>query len=66
MGGAVRRGGLAGLRTLPDDETIEGPVVCVTTSSGFKGTRVGDHHLTPVDPSWESVRARLRAEGIRS
>src|SRR5690606_28099545 len=57
--------GLAGLRTLPDDEPVEGPVVCVTTSSGFKDTRVGDRPLAPVDPSWESVRARLRAEGIR-
>ncbi|MEV7271529.1 pyridoxal-phosphate dependent enzyme [Streptomyces bacillaris] len=57
--------GLAGLRTLPDDEPIEGPVVCVTTSSGFKDTRVGEHRLAPVDPSWESVRARLRSEGIR-
>ncbi|MER7851637.1 hypothetical protein ABTZ98_03675 [Streptomyces bacillaris] len=58
--------GLAGLRTLPDGETIEGPVVCVTTSSGFKDARVGDRHLAPVDPSWENVRTRLRAEDIRS
>ncbi|MGW2014757.1 threonine synthase [Streptomyces sp. NPDC001927] len=57
--------GLAGLRTLSDDESVEGPVVCVATSSGFKDTLVGQRRPTPVDPSWEAVRARLRAAGIR-
>ncbi|MEU5883137.1 pyridoxal-phosphate dependent enzyme [Spirillospora sp. NPDC047279] len=54
--------GLAGLRR--SGETFDGPVVCVATSSGFKDVGVGEHPLEAVDPSWESIRARLHAAGM--
>ncbi|MGP3975637.1 threonine synthase [Streptomyces sp. 8N114] len=62
--------GLAGLRTLPDtgdDEDgarFDGPVVCISTSSGFKDAGTGTDTPPPADPAWEAVRARLRAAGI--
>ncbi|MBC9712645.1 pyridoxal-phosphate dependent enzyme [Streptomyces sp. TRM66268-LWL] len=55
--------GLAGLRAAAPE--VEGPVVCVATSSGFKDVGVGGHGLAPVDPAWESVLGRLSAAGIR-
>ncbi|WP_235978629.1 threonine synthase [Streptomyces lycii] len=58
--------GLAGLRTLPGPDGFEGPVVCVTTSSGFKDTATGGESPAPADPSREAVRERLRSAGIRS
>lgn len=42
----------------------EGPVVCVSTSSGFKDNAVATRTPDPVDPSWDAVAARLRKEGI--
>ncbi|MGI5346977.1 threonine synthase [Streptomyces sp. CA-250714] len=63
---------LAGLRTLPDlaeDEEVEGldgPVVCITTSSGFKDARTGTDGPAPADPSWDAVKAVLRTAGIGS
>ncbi|NGO77891.1 pyridoxal-phosphate dependent enzyme [Streptomyces sp. YC504] len=54
--------GLAGLRSAAPE--VEGPVVCVTTSSGFQDIGVGARTLAPVDPSWESVLDRLTAAGI--
>ncbi|MFD4997572.1 threonine synthase [Streptomyces buecherae] len=53
--------GLAGLRQVGD---VEGPVVCVSTSSGFKDVSVGTRTSEPVDPAWDEVRRRLRAAGI--
>ncbi|WP_439677692.1 threonine synthase [Embleya sp. MST-111070] len=53
--------GLAGLRA---HGPIDGPVVCVTTSSGFKDLDVGTHRPDPVEPTWAGVEARLRAAGI--
>ncbi|GAA2611224.1 hypothetical protein GCM10009863_26040 [Streptomyces axinellae] len=41
-----------------------GPVVCVSTSSGFKDNAVATRTPDPVDPSWDAVAARLRKEGI--
>ncbi|MGP4000582.1 threonine synthase [Streptomyces sp. 8N706] len=53
--------GLAGLRRHGD---VAGPVVCVSTSSGFKDSRVGTGASEAVDPSWEEVERRLRAAGV--
>lgn len=53
--------GLAGLRRHGD---VDGPVVCVSTSSGFKDLSVGSHVLDPVVPTWEAVTRRLRSRGI--
>ncbi|BAU88137.1 threonine synthase [Streptomyces laurentii] len=55
--------GLAGLRSCAVGE-FDGPVVCVSTSSGFKGRGVGEDRSEPVPPEWEAVRARLRAAGL--
>lgn len=54
--------GLAGLRGC--GEEFEGPVVCVSTSSGFKDREVGSRTAEVVAPEWEAVRDRLRAAGI--
>ncbi|MET7637177.1 pyridoxal-phosphate dependent enzyme [Streptomyces sp. NPDC005438] len=57
--------GLAGLRQLSRLGQVEGPVVCLSTSSGFKDRSVGaSRRSEPVSPEWEAVRERLRAEGI--
>ncbi|HEX5595416.1 MAG TPA: pyridoxal-phosphate dependent enzyme [Micromonosporaceae bacterium] len=53
--------GLAGLRSVGN---IGGPVVCISTSSGFKDRSVGSRTTDPVVPEWEEVRRRLRAAGI--
>ncbi|MQY06934.1 threonine synthase [Actinomadura macrotermitis] len=53
--------GLAGFRQLRD---VEGPVVCIATSSGFKDLGVGATPPEPVEPTWEAVEARLRAAGF--
>lgn len=53
--------GLAGLRAIGD---VDGPVVCVSTSSGFKDRALGTRRTDPVAPEWEEVRHRLRAVGI--
>lgn len=53
--------GLAGLRSA---EEISGPVVCVSTSSGFKDRTVGSRTTETVDPEWEKVYRTLRAAGI--
>ncbi|MEU7168122.1 pyridoxal-phosphate dependent enzyme [Streptomyces morookaense] len=55
--------GLAGLRACAD-EAFDGPVVCVSTSSGFKDRGVGKERSEPVPPEWAAVRGRLRAAGI--
>ncbi|MEV7028220.1 threonine synthase, partial [Kitasatospora sp. NPDC093558] len=54
--------GLAGLRAVGD---VEGPVVCVSTSSGFKDLGVGSRPTAPVAPEWDEVERRLAAAGIR-
>ncbi|OEV03696.1 threonine synthase [Streptomyces oceani] len=56
--------GLAGLRTLPTTETVDGPVVCVATSSGFKDKGTGTGSYAEADPSWAAVRDRLLAAGM--
>ncbi|WP_052866541.1 threonine synthase [Streptomyces niger] len=55
--------GLAGLRACADED-FDGPVVCVSTSTGFKDRGVGAHRSEPADPEWPAVRARLRAAGL--
>ncbi|MFJ8622752.1 pyridoxal-phosphate dependent enzyme [Kitasatospora sp. NPDC093550] len=56
--------GLAGLRSLGEPDLSDGPVVCVSTSSGFKDLGVGTRRTDPVVPEWEAVHRRLRAAGI--
>lgn len=53
--------GVAGLRqAIASDRAIEGPVVCLATSSGFKD---GDSLDAPrADGSWDSIRSTLREE----
>ncbi|WP_308430208.1 threonine synthase [Streptomyces djakartensis] len=54
--------GLAGLRTVVD---LDGPVVCISTSSGFKNRSVGLRRTETIAPDWDDVRSRLHAAGIR-
>ncbi|MET9604274.1 pyridoxal-phosphate dependent enzyme [Streptomyces sp. NPDC006512] len=57
--------GLAGLRQrTAAGEEFDGPVVCVSTSSGFKGLGVGAEPLEPVDPAWDTVSRLLEDAGI--
>ncbi|MBV2155592.1 pyridoxal-phosphate dependent enzyme [Kitasatospora sp. SUK 42] len=56
--------GLAGLRSLGAPDLAEGPVVCVSTSSGFKDKGTAGRRTEPVAPEWEAVHRRLRAAGI--
>ncbi|MFF8291493.1 pyridoxal-phosphate dependent enzyme [Streptomyces sp. NPDC016309] len=53
--------GLAGFRQWAAREGgFDGPVVCVSTSSGFKDRSVGGDPMEPVEPTWEAVSRRLR------
>ncbi|MER6735012.1 pyridoxal-phosphate dependent enzyme [Streptomyces puniciscabiei] len=54
--------GPAGLRACADGD-FDGPVVCVSTSSGFKGRGVCRHRSEPMAPEWTAVRPRLRTAG---
>ena len=45
-------------------EVEEGPVVCVSTSSGFKDVGVGDEPVDAVSPEWDALAPRLRAAGL--
>ncbi|MEV7601411.1 pyridoxal-phosphate dependent enzyme [Kitasatospora sp. NPDC089797] len=58
--------GLAGLRSLGEraPRPDEGPVVCVSTSSGFKDKGMGSRRTAPIAPTWEEVERRLRAARI--
>ncbi|GLV96505.1 hypothetical protein [Streptomyces lavendulae] len=38
---------------------FDGPVVCVSTSSGFEDLRPGTAPLEPVEPTWEAVSRAL-------
>lgn len=51
--------GLAGLRARTTGGG-SGPVVCLTTSSGFKDIATGTHRYRPMDPDWPAIEARLR------
>lgn len=56
--------GLAGLRAAPREE-FDGPVVCVSTSAGFKDRGpVRGPREAPV-AEWEAARARLLAAGLQ-
>ncbi|MCC5474614.1 threonine synthase [Streptomyces barringtoniae] len=52
--------GLAGLRACADED-VDRPLVCVSTSSGFKDRGAGRHRSESVAPEWTAVRAWLRA-----
>lgn len=55
--------GLAAARMLIEaDETIDGTVVCIGTSSGFKDC-ADEREVVEIDPRWTSVRAKLEEEG---
>ncbi|MDH2390542.1 pyridoxal-phosphate dependent enzyme [Streptomyces sp. HNM0663] len=59
--------GLAGLRVhgaRRQTPGFDGPVVCISTSSGFKGRGVGAQSAEPADPGWDAVVRRLRAAGL--
>jgi threonine synthase len=57
--------GLAGLhQRAPAEEEFDGPVVCVSTSSGFKDLGMGAAPLETVEPTWESVSRILKTSGI--
>ncbi|MFH8384119.1 pyridoxal-phosphate dependent enzyme [Kitasatospora sp. NPDC018058] len=56
--------GLAGLRSLGEEALGDGPVVCVSTSSGFKDKAMDTRPTAPVTPEWAQVERRLRAAGI--
>jgi threonine synthase len=58
--------GLAGLRSLPPEEreALDGPVVCVSTSSGFKDLGVGTRRTPSLDGTWETARPLLHAAGL--
>ncbi|WP_351224626.1 pyridoxal-phosphate dependent enzyme [Streptomyces sp. NPDC002133] len=51
--------GLAALRALR--EPVEGPVVCVATSSGFKDIATGARDHAPMDPDWKQIAGMLRS-----
>ncbi|MEV4922265.1 threonine synthase [Streptomyces roseoverticillatus] len=55
---------LAGLRSLPAGDAPEGPVVCVSTSSGFKDRATGTTASEVIEPTWEEAYRRLRAAGL--
>ena len=57
--------GLAGLRSIGDGLAADGPVVCISTSSGFKDRSVGSRTTEPVAPEWDAVHSLLRYAGIR-
>ncbi|WP_432013398.1 threonine synthase [Streptomyces cucumeris] len=62
LSAAAGLAGLRGHRRRGGD--FDGPVVCVSTSSGFKDIDTGTHPAEPVEPVWEQVERRLRAAGI--
>jgi threonine synthase len=57
---------LAGLRQLAASLDLDGPVVCLMTSTGFKDQGLPAPVLPTVDPTWEAVSKSLRDNyGIR-
>lgn len=56
--------GLAGLRQAAGSEE-DGPVVCVSTSSGFKDRGLAVDSSVPLDPEdWQAVTGALKAAGV--
>lgn len=52
---------IAGLRrALRDGSEVEGPVVCVSTSSGFKDRALGTHQVPKVTADWQEIQDVLR------
>ncbi|WP_241827534.1 threonine synthase [Actinopolymorpha singaporensis] len=69
LSAAAGLAGLRALRAMGSSPDLGGPVVCVSTSSGFKDRAVGSGGSTArageqVGPEWPEVYQRLRAAGI--
>ncbi|MFG3254078.1 pyridoxal-phosphate dependent enzyme [Streptomyces sp. NPDC048172] len=56
--------GLAAYRAHRPGPVSEGPVVCVSTSSGFKDLGVGTESVQTVPAEWDAIAPRLRAAGL--
>lgn len=57
---------LAGLRQLAGSLELDGPVVCLMTSTGFKDQGLPARTLPTVEPTWEAVRKTLNdAYGLK-
>lgn len=53
--------GLAGIRELAQaGEHVDGPLVAIVTSSGFKDVSVGSQRVPAIDPDWAVVAETLR------
>jgi threonine synthase len=59
---------IAGLqRALADGLPVRGPVVCISTSSGFKDRDLGTHQVPQTGSDWPEIANALRSEyGIRA
>lgn len=58
--------GLAGLRQMAASLELDGPVVCLMTSTGFKDQGLPAPTLHTVEPTWEAVRKTLNdAYGLK-
>lgn len=42
----------------------KGPIVCISTSSGFKDIRVGEEKIHEIDGSWEALLGILKQNGL--
>jgi threonine synthase len=57
--------GIAGLRrAVGIGEMFDGPVVAISTSSGFKSLDDGSAAVVGVEPTWSAVAVALRSQGI--
>jgi threonine synthase len=51
---------IAGLRrALQDGALVRGPVVCISTSSGFKDRTLGTHEAPLVSGDWDDIQRTL-------
>ena len=54
---------IAGLRrALQDGALVDGPVVCISTSSGFKDRALGTHEAPTIDADWRDISGVLQSE----
>lgn len=57
--------GVAGLRSYArGGGTVDGPVVCIATSSGFKDHGVGEFRIRETASSWDDVEAALALRSV--
>ncbi len=54
----------AGLDFLDELELGAGPLVCISTSSGFKDIGVGTNPIPEIDGSWDALMAEMRKCGL--